>query len=86
MSDVDKYGKTYKAQRWRITYTNELGRASNYRFTYMQMGFDSLQSAERELNLLKQKFPKKCIDEDYRVEEYTANLLYKPIYPFNDND
>ena len=85
-ANLDGYGETYKTQRWRIIYSNKLGQANNFRFTYMQMGFNSLKDAENELKRLQAKYPQKCIDDDYRVEEYEANMLVKPIYPFEDDN
>ena len=77
--------KTYKAIRWRITYTNKLGLATGHRFTYMQMGFDTEEKANRELKLIQKKHnPETSSNEDYRVESYTANMLYTPINPFTD--
>lgn len=78
--------KTHKEKRWRITYTNKLGIATNTRFTYMQMGFSSEEAANRECTLvIKNHDPERSSNEDYRVDSYIANMLDTPINPFKDD-
>ncbi len=78
--------KTYKAERWKITYTNTIGKELNIRFTYGQISFDTKESAERELALILKNKKENSSNEDYKVESYIANVLIKPIYPFEDKE
>jgi hypothetical protein len=72
--------ETYKATRWRITYTNAIGREYNIRYHYADIIFESKASADRECALLiKHHNPERSTNEDYKVEEFVANLLVKPL-------
>jgi len=77
--------KTHKEERWKITYTNNLGLATNYRFVYMQMGFSSKELAEKELRLILKRKTENSTDHDYRVESYISNTLDIPINPFKED-
>lgn len=79
--------ETYKATRWRITYTNKMGRKYKMRFTYGPISFDTQADAEREKErMVKNHDPRRSSNEDYQVESYEANVLVKPIYPFAETE
>jgi len=76
---INKF-ETFKATRWHITYTNEIGKSYDFRYVYGQISFESKDSADRECaRLIKSHNPEKSSNEDYTVEEYIANVLLKPI-------
>jgi hypothetical protein len=79
--------KTHPEKRWRITYTNNLGRSFGKRFTYGQISFESEEAANAELKrILKAHNPERSSNEDYKVDSYIGQILDTPIYPFNDSE